>query len=104
MSKAKVSFKNVTIIELLVAINRRYSNLPALQIKEGDKFRAISYTELGKRTSDTAYNLKKLGVEKGDRVAILSESRPEWAIAFFGIVSCAGVTVPDHPIFFSMNI
>ncbi len=94
MSKAKVSFKNVTIIELLVAINRRYSNLPALQIKEGDKFRAISYTELGKRTSDTAYNLKKLGVEKGDRVAILSESRPEWAIAFFGIVSCAGVTVP----------
>ncbi len=94
MSKAKVSFKNITIIELLVAINRRYSNLPALQIKEGDKFRAVSYTELGRRTSDTAYNLKKLGVEKGDRVAILSENSPEWAIAFFGIVSCAGITVP----------
>lgn len=94
MSKAKVSFKNITIIELLVAINRRYSNLPALQIKEDDKFRSVSYTELGQRTSDTAYNLKKLGVEKGDRVAILSESRPEWTIAFFGIVSCAGITVP----------
>lgn len=90
----KVSLKNVTIIELLVAINRRYSNIPALQIKEGDKFRSISYIELGRRTSDTAYNLKKLGVEKADRVAILSESRPEWAIAFFGIVSCAGITVP----------
>lgn len=94
MPKVKVSFKNVTIIELLVVINRRYSNLPALQIKEDDKFRAVFYTELGKRTSDTAYSLKKLGVERNDRVAILSESRPEWAIAFFGIVSCAGITVP----------
>jgi len=91
---SRVSLKNVTIIELLVAINRRYSDTTALRIKEGDKFCFLSYTELGRRTSDTAYNLKKLGVEYVDRVAILSESRPEWAIAFFGIVSCAGITVP----------
>jgi long-chain acyl-CoA synthetase len=90
----KVSLKNVTIIELLVAINRRFSNNTALQIKEGDSFRSISYIELGRRTSDTAYNLKKSGVERGDRVAILSESRPEWAIAFFGIISCAGIVIP----------
>lgn len=90
----KVSLKNVTILELLVAINRRYSDITALQIKRGDKFQGISYIELGRRTSDTAYNLKKLGVERGDRVAILSESRPEWTIAFFGIVSCASITVP----------
>lgn len=90
----RVSLKNVTIIELLVAINRRYSDKPALQIKEGDKFRSISYIELGRRTSDTAYHLKGLGVERGERVAILSESRPEWAIALFGIVSCAGIVVP----------
>ena len=91
---SKVDFKNLSIVELLVAINRRYSNLPALRMKQGDKYNSISYRELGRRTSDTAYSLKKLGVEKGDRVAILSESRPEWAIAFFGIVSCAGITVP----------
>lgn len=90
----KVSLKNVTILELLVAINRRYSDIIALQTKRGDKFQGISYIELGRRTSDTAYSLKKLGVERADRVAILSESRPEWAIAFFGIVSCAGITVP----------
>ena len=90
----KASLKNVTIIELLVAINRRFSEKVALQIKDGDKFRSISYIELGRRTSDVAYTLKKIGVERGDRVAILSESRPEWAIAFFGIVSCAGITVP----------
>ncbi|MBU2504536.1 MAG: AMP-binding protein [Candidatus Omnitrophica bacterium] len=90
----KIDLKNLTIIELMVAINRRYSDIRALQIKRGKEFIGVSYIELGRRTSDTAYNLKKLGVEKGNRVAILSENRPEWAIAFFGIVSCAGVTVP----------
>ncbi len=90
----KVSFKDLKIIDLMVAINRRYSDIPALQIKEEGKIRSISYIDLGRRTADTAHNLKKLGVERGDRVAILSESRPEWGIAFFGIVSCAGVTVP----------
>ncbi len=90
----KASLKNVTIIELMVAINRRYSDKPALQIKQGNEFKGISYINLGHRTSDTAYNLKKLGVERAGRVAILSESRPEWAIAFFGIISCAGITVP----------
>ena len=91
---ARVSLKNVSIIELLVAINRRYSDISALQMKEGDDFRTISYIELGRRTSDTSYSLKKLGIEKGDRVAILSESRPEWSVAFFGIISCAGIVVP----------
>jgi long-chain acyl-CoA synthetase len=90
----KASLKNVTIIELLVAINRRFSNIPAVQAKRGDGFYSISYIDLGRRTSDTAYTLKTLGVERGDRVAILSESRPEWSVAFFGIVTCAGITVP----------
>ncbi|MBP7215977.1 MAG: AMP-binding protein [Candidatus Omnitrophica bacterium] len=90
----RASLKNVTIIELMVAINRRYSEIPALQIKRGTAMASLSYIELGRRTSDTAYNLKLLGVEKQDRVAILSESKPEWAIAFFGIVSCGGITVP----------
>ena len=90
----KASLKNVTILELLVAINRRYSEKIALRIKDGDEFRAISYIELGRRTSDTAYHLKGLGIERGDRVAILSESRPEWSIVLFGIISAAAITVP----------
>ncbi|HOW43360.1 MAG TPA: AMP-binding protein [Candidatus Omnitrophota bacterium] len=90
----KASLKNVTIIELLVAINRRFSDIPAVRIKRGDAFESISYIELGRRTSDTSYALIHMGVERGDRVAILSESRPEWSLAFFSIVSCAGITVP----------
>jgi len=91
---SKINPKNLNIIRLLVTINQRYGDAPAVRIKEGDSFRSLSYFELGLRTADTAYNLIKLGVGRGDRVAILSESRPEWSIAFFGIVSCAGIVVP----------
>jgi long-chain acyl-CoA synthetase len=90
----KINRSKISIIDLLVAINRRYSSRVALQIKDGDKFHSLTYTSLGMRTAGASYNLMKLGVEKGDRVVILSESRPEWAIAFFGIISCAGIVVP----------
>jgi long-chain acyl-CoA synthetase len=86
--------QDVSIVELLTAINQRYSEQLAVRIKEGDHFRALSYRQLGQRTADTAHGLKQLGVLKGDRVAILSESRPEWVVAFFGSISCGGIVVP----------
>lgn len=90
----KADLNNLNIIKLLVTINQKYGESPAVQIKDGNSFRFFSYLELGKRTADTAYSLKKIGIERGDRVVIFSESRPEWSIAFFGIVSCAGIVVP----------
>lgn len=91
---SKLNLSKISIIELLITVNRRFSSHVALQIKEGDGFRALTYTRLGMRTAGTSFYLMKLGVEKGDRVAIFSESRPEWAVALFGIVSCAGIVVP----------
>ncbi len=90
----RVDLKNPTIIELLVAITRRYSPITALQIKDTMGFRSFTYRRLGKYTFSASSCLFKLGVVKGDRVAILSESRPEWAIAFFSIVTRGGVIVP----------
>ncbi len=90
----RVSLKNITIIELMVTINQRYSKQTAVQIKDNGCFRKINYRELGCRTGETAYNLMKIGIERGERVAILAESRPEWSVALFGIISCAAVTVP----------
>lgn len=91
---SKVNLKDITIMELLLGIIRRYSSAVAMQIKEGGHFRSLTYTRIGMRVSNTSYALKKLGLMKGERAAIFSESRPEWAIAFFGIVSCAGIAVP----------
>ncbi|MBU2102884.1 MAG: AMP-binding protein, partial [Candidatus Omnitrophica bacterium] len=92
---AKTILKNITIHDVLEAINKNYGDITALAIREKDgTYRKISYVELGRRAVDVSSTLIKLGVEKGDRVAILSESKPEWVIACFGIISCGAIIVP----------
>jgi long-chain acyl-CoA synthetase len=92
--RRRIDFNNLSIIEILVTLNKRYSDLAALRLKDNEGYRELSYINLGRKTADVSYHLKGLGVEKGDRVGILTESRPEWAVAFFSIISCAGITVP----------
>jgi len=47
-------------------------------------------------TNFTAY-LKENGIEKGDRVAILSENRPGWYLADMSILSLGAIDVPLYP-------
>ncbi len=84
------SLKNVTILDLLYAITKRFEDVPALKVDD----RVITYNQLRERSVDVSATLIKLGLQPGERCAIFMESRPEWAIAYFGIVSAAGVTVP----------
>jgi long-chain acyl-CoA synthetase len=48
------------------------------------------------RVRDLALGLASLGVQAGDRVAIMSESRPEWLLADFAILTLGAVTVPIY--------
>jgi long-chain acyl-CoA synthetase len=57
---------------------------------------SISYGELLDRIEKLASGLMRLGVGKGDRVALLSENCPEWTMADFSILAVGGVTVPIH--------
>jgi len=94
-SMVKTVLLNVTIGDILETINKKYGNKTALRIKNDDgSFRDISYVKLGRRTVSISSVLINLGVNKGDRVAILSENRPEWATAYFGIMSCGGTILP----------
>lgn len=54
----------------------------------------IRYADLGPRSRRVAALLKLLGVKTGDRVALLSENRPEWGIAAFGISMASAIIVP----------
>jgi len=94
-SMVKTVLQNITISDILETINKKYGNKTALRIKNDDgSFRDISYTKLGRRTVSISSVLINLGINKGDRVAILSENRPEWVAAYFGIMSCGGVILP----------
>ena len=64
--------------------------------REGANWQYISAQELYRRVVSTANWLKLQGVQKGDRVAILSENRPEWAIADYAILALGAVVVPIY--------
>lgn len=49
------------------------------------------------RIRDLALGLERLGVARGDRVAIVSESRPEWLVADLAALTLGAVTVPIYP-------
>jgi long-chain acyl-CoA synthetase len=69
----------------------------ALKVKRDGRWVDISVAEFCGSVRNFATGLRLLGVKPGDRVAILSENRPEWAIADFAILANAAVTVPIYP-------
>src|SRR5580704_115085 len=56
----------------------------------------ISSTEVYRGVVGIARTLEAWGIRKGDRVAILSENRPEWTITDFAVLALGAVTVPIY--------
>ena len=65
--------------------------------KRGDKWIDTTLPEFRETVRGFAYALNELGVQAGDRVAILAENRPEWTMSDFAILCAGGVTVPVYP-------
>ncbi len=75
----------------------KYNRPDALQAKSGGVYKPISHAEVASRVRHAARGLSSLGVRRGDRVAILSENRPEWAIADFACLTAGLTDVPIYP-------
>ena len=85
----------MTLISLLDHSIKHYGSKPALAHKpKGGTYQDISYAEFGESVDAFSKGLNALGIQKDDRVAILSENRPEWAITDFGTLKAGAVTVP----------
>ena len=56
----------------------------------------LSYTEILEKLKKITLGLADIGVKEGDRVAIISENRPEWSFADLAILSLRGVNVPIY--------
>ena len=54
---------------------------PMLQYKDGDKYKDIGYTETYEQTELFALGLASMGIKRNDKIAIISENRPEWVYA-----------------------
>ncbi len=88
-----------TIAEMFREITLKFRNAqkPVMLYKQDGEYKAISYPELSRRVDLFACGLASLGFKRGDRISIISENRPEWAIADLGAVFLGGVGVPVYP-------
>src|SRR6266702_228959 len=69
---------------------------PFLWAKRDGKYHPVSWDEAADSVRRLARGLAALGVEPGDRVALVSENRPEWVVADLAIMAAGAVTVPAY--------
>jgi long-chain acyl-CoA synthetase len=86
-----------TIAELSAFGAERHGDRAALRFKRGDQWVDRSYRELAEEVRALASGLIELGVQPGDRVCILANTRPEWTQLELAIATAGAVVVPIYP-------
>jgi len=84
------------LVELFFDRAEENAGKPFLWAKRGDAYRALTWRETADRVARLARALIAQGVRSGDRVALVSENRPEWLIADFAIMAAGAITVPSY--------
>ena len=84
----------ITINQMVQNTIKQHGSKAALSHKVDKQYQDISYATLAERIKHFCLGLTELGLQKGDRVALLSENRPEWAITDLATLAGGGVTVP----------
>ena len=88
------SFPN--LVTMFFARARHRGDAPFLWAKHDGAWQSISWSDVAQQVAAFAKSLRQLGLEKGDRVMLVSENRPEWCIADLGIMAAGCVTVPTY--------
>ena len=87
-----------TLNDLFFGAMDRFRDRPAaMRYKVDGRWQAISYAALLERVHAASAGLLDLGIRAGDRVAILSENRPEWAISDYACLAARCADVPVYP-------
>ncbi|WP_394731185.1 AMP-dependent synthetase/ligase [Altererythrobacter sp. GH1-8] len=84
------------LVDLFLTRADAKDDAPFLGRKEDGEWRTQSWSEVAELVCLLAENLRALGLEKGDRIALVSENRPEWCIADLAIMAAGCVTVPTY--------
>ncbi len=85
------------LVDLLLNQAKRSFACVALRVKQEGSYKDIAWETFQRYVTQTALALHQLGIKKGDRIALLSENRPEWAYADLAILSVGGIVVPVYP-------
>src|SRR5947199_10219641 len=86
-----------TLVDLFRFRVQSSKDAPAMLVKQSGEWRPIPWSTVETQVRGVAAGLAALGVKPGDRVAILSENRPEWVYADLGSLSAGAGDVPIYP-------
>lgn len=87
-------YKN--ILKMFFDVVEGNSDKTALLYKKSNRYVSINYNEFREKVINFASGLISIGIARGERIAILSENRPEWAISDLGIMHSGALTVPFY--------
>lgn len=85
------------LVEMFSHSVRQYDRPDALYVKRHGQYRPISTREFHDHVVELTHFLWSMNVQPGDRIAILSENRPEWFYADLAVLSTGGASVPIYP-------
>lgn len=84
------------IFDFLQYRSKNYGSIPSLGSKENGKWITYMPDEVKNICDNLSYGLMQLGLERGDKIAIISNNRPEWNFADFGMQQCGVINVPVY--------
>jgi long-chain acyl-CoA synthetase len=90
-------FDRRTLNEIFFEAIDRFGPQEALRFKQDGVWRGLTYREVELRVAHTAALLEAWKLNPGDRLAILSENRPDWAIVDYAALALGLIVVPVYP-------
>lgn len=88
--------KSTNLVALFLARADELGEAPMLWAKREGTWHPITWAEAARRVCLIAASLRRLGLQDGERVLIVSENRPEWCLADLAIMAAGGITVPTY--------
>ncbi|EMR03098.1 AMP-dependent synthetase/ligase [Cesiribacter andamanensis] len=85
------------LFDLLPQQLKKFPKPDALAYKQGGQWTSYSTEEVINIVNQMSIGLRKKGIEKGDRVAIISPNRPEWNFVDFALQQLGAISVPMYP-------
>src|SRR5215210_117251 len=97
VAPAAASTGSKTIADLLALAAERQGAREEQRYKRDGEWQSVTYEELGRTVSEIARGFIDLGIQPGERISLLCQTRPEWTSVDFAISSAGAVVVPIYP-------
>ncbi|MDQ0269786.1 long-chain-fatty-acid--CoA ligase [Cytobacillus purgationiresistens] len=96
----EIDIPDISLLELFQQSARKYAHQTAMTYYH----KTFTYQQLEQMIENAAYSLSNLGVQKGDRVALMLPNCPQYPIAYYAALACGATVVQINPLYKSSEL